>query len=129
MDKIITFEKLLDKLSEVSSQKPISTPTYELRTIFKQRIRLSLIFFPPVLRFSYGLVWVSPSCFPISCCQDLPISTLVDEATSYQVCSLRSISQSIKKEEPRPEKKMRLSFDRIGALLVNSIIHQHSNLR
>jgi hypothetical protein len=24
---------------------------------------------------------------------------------------------------------MRLSFDRIGALLVNSIIHQHSNLR
>jgi hypothetical protein len=39
------------------------------------------------------------------------------------------IPQSIKKEEPRPEKKMRLSFDRIGALLVNSIIHQHSNLR
>ena len=48
MDKIITFEKLLDKLSEVSSQKPISTPTYELRTIFKQRIRLSLIFLLPV---------------------------------------------------------------------------------
>gem|GEM_PF-4990663 len=34
-----------------------------------------------------------------------------------------------KKEEPRPEKKMRLSFDRIGALLVNTIIHQHSILK
>jgi hypothetical protein len=34
-----------------------------------------------------------------------------------------------KKEEPRPEKKMRLSFDRIRALLVNAIIYQHSNLR
>jgi hypothetical protein len=52
----------------------------------------------------------------------------VDEALPDKDFS-EGISQSIKKEEPRPEKKMRLSFDRIGALLVNSIIHQHSNLR
>ena len=128
MDKIITFEKLLDYHAEGLSTQPISIPTYELRTIFKQRIRLSLIFFAPVLRFGYGLVWVNPSCFPISSCQDLPISTLVDEALLDKHFS-EGISQSIKKEEPRPEKKMRLSFDRIGALLVNSIIHQHSNLR
>ncbi len=59
---------------------------------------------------------------------DLPIPIFVDEALPAKDFS-EGISQSIKKEEPRLEKKMRLSFDRIGALLVNAIIHQHSNLR
>ena len=64
---------------------------------------------------------------------DIPLrgfgnSIFVDEALSGKDFS-EGISQSIKKEEPRPEKKMRLSFDRVGALLVNSIIHQHSILK
>ena len=59
---------------------------------------------------------------------DLPIPIFVDEALPAKDFS-EGISQSIKKEEPRPEKKMRLSFDQIGALLVNAIIHQHSILK
>ena len=64
----------------------------------------------------------------ISFWADLPIPIFVDEALPDKDF-YEGIPQSIKKEEPRPEKKMRLSFDRIGALLVNSIIHQHSILK